>query len=109
MLGAAPECGPPLSTETPPGATPLAKRQRQKERPPAILLTTPEQLALFCAWEGSRHYFADLKTVIIDEIHAIQGGKRGDLLNLGLGRLQSYAPAMRRIGLSATVNDPDMI
>lgn len=103
------EMGLPVTIESRTGDTPTAKKQRQKERPPAILLTTPEQLALFCAWEGARSWFADLKTVVIDEIHAIQGGKRGDLLNLGLGRLQSFAPQMRRIGLSATVQDPDMI
>ena len=47
--------------------------------------------------------------MIIDEIHALYGSKRGDLLNLGLARLQSFAPRLRRTGLSATVNDPDML
>jgi len=103
------EMGLPITVESRTGDTPTAKRQRQREQPPDILLTTPEQLALFCAWEGARQYFADLKAVILDEIHAIHGSKRGDLLNLGLGRLQSFAPGMRRIGLSATVNDQDMI
>ena len=87
----------------------VSKRQRQRLYPPDILLTTPEQLALFCAWEGSRAYFADLSQVIIDEIHAIHASKRGDLLSLGLARLQSFAPNLRRTGLSATVNDPDML
>src|SRR5271154_360243 len=78
----------------------LSKRQRQRVHPPDILLTTPEQLALFCAWEGSRAYFADLKRVVIDEIHAIHASKRGDLLSLGLARLQGFAPNLSRIGLS---------
>ncbi len=91
------------------GDTGVSKRQRQRTHPPDILLTTPEQLALFCAWEGSRAYFADLKTVIIDEIHAIHSSKRGDLLSLGLARLQACAPSLRRVGLSATVNEPDML
>jgi ATP-dependent Lhr-like helicase len=99
----------PITVESRTGDTGVAKRQRQKIKPPDILLTTPEQLALFCAWEGSRLYFEDLKTVIIDEIHAIHASKRGDLLSLGLARLQQFAPAMRRVGLSATVDDPDMI
>jgi ATP-dependent Lhr-like helicase len=103
------EMGLSATVETRTGDTGVAKRQRQRLHPPDILLTTPEQLALFCAWEGSRDYFADLKTVIIDEIHAIHGSKRGDLLNLGLGRLSSFAPAMRRVGLSATVHDPEML
>ncbi len=99
----------PIVVESRTGDTGVAKRQRQKTRPPDILLTTPEQLALFCAWEGSRLYFEDLKTVVIDEIHAIHGSKRGDLLSLGLARLQQFAPGLRRVGLSATVDDPDMI
>ena len=74
-----------------------------------MLLTTPEQLALFCAWEGARAYFADLACVIVDEIHAVHASKRGDLLSLDLARLQTFAPNLRRVGLSATVNDPDMI
>jgi ATP-dependent Lhr-like helicase len=103
------EMGLKVTVETRTGDTSVAKRQRQRLHPPDILLTTPEQLALFCAWEGSRAYFADLKTVVIDEIHAIHGSKRGDLLNLALGRLSQFAPAMRRVGLSATVYDPAML
>lgn len=99
----------PVTVESRTGDTGVAKRQRQRLHPPDILLTTPEQLALFCAWEGARDYFADLRTVIIDEIHAIHGSKRGDLLNLGLARLQSFAPDLRRVGLSATVHDPEML
>ena len=99
----------PVTVESRTGDTGVAKRQRQRRHPPDILLTTPEQLALFCAWEGSKSYFEGLKTVIIDEIHAIHASKRGDLLSLGLARLQACAPELRRVGLSATVNDPDML
>jgi ATP-dependent Lhr-like helicase len=99
----------PLRIETRTGDTPVSKRQRQKMHPPDVLLTTPEQLALFCAWEGARDWFSDLRCVIIDEIHALHGSKRGDLLNLGLSRLQTFAPQLRRTGLSATVNDPQML
>ncbi|WP_255353991.1 ligase-associated DNA damage response DEXH box helicase [Brevundimonas sp. Leaf363] len=103
------EIGLNIHVESRTGDTKASKRQRQREFPPDILLTTPEQLALFCAWEGSRAYFADLKCVVLDEVHAIWSGKRGDLLSLGLARLQQYAPAMRRVALSATVDDPAMI
>ena len=103
------EMGLPITVEARTGDTSLAKRQRQREHPPDILMTTPEQLALFCAWPGSRAYFQDLSVVILDEIHAVHGSKRGDLLNLALARLQRFAPTMRRVGLSATVNDPDML
>ena len=103
------EMGLPISVEARTGDTSVAKRTRQRLHPPDILMTTPEQLALFCAWDGGRDYFRDLKVVILDEIHAVHGSKRGDLLNLALARLQVFAPAMRRVGLSATVNDPDML
>jgi len=103
------EMGLDVTAESRTGDTGIARRQRQKVRPPDILLTTPEQLALFCAWEGSRLYFEDLACVVIDEIHALHASKRGDLLALGLARLSALAPGMRRIGLSATVDDPDVI
>jgi ATP-dependent Lhr-like helicase len=103
------EMGLKISVESRTGDTSLAKRQRQRLHPPDILLTTPEQLALFCAWEGSRAYFEDLRCVILDEIHALYANKRGDLLNLGLARLGQFAPNMRRVGLSATLNDPEML
>jgi len=103
------EIGLNIHVESRTGDTKASKKQRQRERPPDILLTTPEQLALFCAWDGARAYFADLKCVVLDEVHAIWSGKRGDLLNLGLARLQSFAPEMRRTALSATVDDPRMI
>ncbi len=103
------EMGLPIRIEARTGDMSLAKRQRQRAHPPDMLLTTPEQLALFCAWEGSRAYFADLSCVIIDEIHAIRASKRGDLLSLGLARLQHFAPHMRRVGLSATVDEPDLL
>ena len=90
----------PITVESRTGDTNAAKRQRQKDRPPDILLTTPEQLALFCAWEGSRRYFEALKTVVIDEIHAIHASKRGDLLALGLARLSAFAPEVCFVGLS---------
>ena len=94
------EMGLNISVESRTGDTSVAKRQRQRLHPPDILLTTPEQLALFCAWEGSRAYFEDLRCVILDEIHALYANKRGDLLNLGLARLSRFAPNMRRVGLS---------
>ena len=91
------------------GDTGVARRARQRVKPPEILLTTPEQLALFCAWEGARRYFEDLACVIVDEVHSIWPSKRGDLLALDLARLQQFAPRLRRVGLSATVDDPAVI
>jgi ATP-dependent Lhr-like helicase len=96
----------PIVVESRTGDTGQARRQRQRIAPPDMLLTTPEQLALFCAWEGARDYFENLRCVVIDEIHAIYGSKRGDLLALGLARLRSFSPHLRCVGLSATVDDP---
>jgi ATP-dependent Lhr-like helicase len=103
------EMGLAIKAESRTGDTGVARRQRQRIKPPDILLTTPEQLALFCAWEGARRYFEDLKCLIIDEVHALWPSKRGDLLALGMARLSAFAPACRRVGLSATVDDPDLI
>ena len=99
----------PVVVESRTGDTGQARRQRQRKNPPDILLTTPEQLALFCAWPDARYYFEDLRCVVIDEVHALHGSKRGDLLALGLARLRTFAPHMRIVGLSATIADPPML
>ncbi len=99
----------PIAVETRTGDTNTGKKARQRRTPPDILLTTPEQLALFCAWEGAREYFSTLRCVVLDEIHALHASKRGDLLNLALARLQRFAPTMRRVGLSATVDEPERL
>jgi ATP-dependent Lhr-like helicase len=103
------EMGLPIVAESRTGDTGVARRQRQRIKPPDILLTTPEQLALLCAWEGARLFFENLSCVILDEIHTLHSSKRGDLLALDLARLQQLAPRMRRVGLSATVDDPEVI
>jgi ATP-dependent Lhr-like helicase len=99
------EMGLDLRIETRTGDTPASKRTRQRQSPPDILLTTPEQVALFCAQENGAAFFEHLQTIIIDEVHALAPGKRGDLLALGLSTLKTYAPQARRVGLSATVKD----
>lgn len=95
-----------ISVESRSGDTSSDKKARQRSRPPNILLTTPESLSLLLSYPDSFTMFADLKTVVIDEIHAFAPGKRGDLLSLALARLQHIAPAMRRVGLSATIAEP---
>jgi ATP-dependent Lhr-like helicase len=99
------EMGLDLRIETRTGDTPQSKRQRQRQSPPDILLTTPEQLALFCAQANGAAFFEHLTTVIVDEVHALASGKRGDLLSLGLATVSAYAPNARRVGLSATIKD----
>ena len=101
------EMGLPIRVETRTGDTPSDRKQRQRIKPPHILLTTPESLSLLLSHEDSVLLFSTLKRVIIDEVHAFANGKRGDLLSLGLARLQTLAPDMQRVALSATVADPD--
>lgn len=103
------EMGLDLRVETRTGDTPAAKRQRQRRDPPDILLTTPEQLGLFLASDQARAFLTDLKCVVIDEIHALAGTKRGDLLSLCLATLAVWAPQCRFIGLSATVKAPETL
>jgi len=98
-----------ITAESRTGDTGLSRRQRQRVKPPDILLTTPEQLALLCAWEGARLYFEDLQCVILDEIHTLHASKRGDLLALDLARIANFAPKLRRVGLSATIDDAEVI
>jgi ATP-dependent Lhr-like helicase len=100
------EMGLKIRCELRTGDTPQARRQRQRERPPDILLTTPEQLALLISHPDAQHFFAALSTIVLDELHALTASKRGDLLALGLARVRTWAPQCRIIGLSATVARP---
>ncbi|MEM9640500.1 MAG: ligase-associated DNA damage response DEXH box helicase [Pseudomonadota bacterium] len=91
------------------GDTKPAARTRQRRDPPQILLTTPESLALLLSYEDAAHIFAGLNRVVVDEIHALAEGKRGDQLMLCLSRLQALRPDLRRVGLSATVDNPERL
>ncbi|WP_408902363.1 ligase-associated DNA damage response DEXH box helicase [Roseicella aerolata] len=97
----------PIRIETRTGDTPQNRRARQKEDPPNLLLTTPESLVLLLSQPEAGPFFAGLGAVVVDEIHALAGTKRGDQLALGLSRLGTLAPAARRVGLSATVAHPE--
>jgi ATP-dependent Lhr-like helicase len=103
------DMGLPISIETRTGDTSHAKRKRQREKPPDILITTPEQVTLLIADPHAAHLLRSLKCVIIDELHSIVSQKRGVLLSLALARLRSHAPHARFTGLSATVADPDAL
>lgn len=103
------EMGLPVRVETRTGDTSAAKRTRQRHSPPDILLTTPEQVALLLASADAETLFADLRRVVLDELHALAASKRGDLLALGLARLRTIAPGLRATGLSATVRDPERL
>ena len=83
-------CRSRIDTRT--GDTPATRRQKQREEPPNILLTTPESLALLLSLPDAAKMFAGLRAVVIDEVHALAGTKRGDQLALCLARLGTLAP-----------------
>src|SRR5713226_3571487 len=95
------------------GDTLAAQRQAMTRRPPHILITTPESLYILLTSERFRPALAHVRTVIVDEVHALMGNKRGSHLALSLERLQALVevpePGARpqRIGCSATVSPLD--
>lgn len=103
------EMGLGFTLETRTGDTPQNRRVRQRHSPPDILLTTPEQLALLLSYPDAARLFGGLQAVVLDELHALAGSRRGDLLALGLARLARLAPHVRFTGLSATVAEPDAL
>jgi ATP-dependent Lhr-like helicase len=107
LVGPISEMGLDIRVETRSGDTPSDRKARQRVRPPQILLTTPESLSLLLSYPDSAILFANLKEIVIDELHAFAREKRGDLLALSMARLQAISPKLRRVGLSATIADPD--
>ncbi|MDQ0583859.1 ATP-dependent helicase [Streptomyces rishiriensis] len=91
------------------GDTPPAERRALSTRPPDILITTPESLFLMLT-SATRDALTGIETVILDEVHAVAGTKRGAHLALSLERLDELLPKpARRIGLSATVRPVDEV
>jgi len=85
------------------GDTPAAERQGMVKRPPHILVTTPESLYLILTSERAREMLRSVRTVIVDEIHAVARDKRGSHLALSLARLDALTGRRpQRVGLSAT-------
>jgi ATP-dependent Lhr-like helicase len=98
-----------ITIEARTGDTPANRRARQKASPPHILLTTPESLAVLISLPDAPAFFKTLTCIVMDEVHALAGTKRGDQLALAVARLTILAPTARRVGLSATVAHPDAI
>jgi len=85
------------------GDTPQGERTRMAKQPPHIVVTTPESLYILLGSESGRRMLGTTRTVIVDEIHAIAGTKRGSHLALSLERLDALAGRrLTRVGLSAT-------
>ncbi|HEX8984258.1 MAG TPA: DEAD/DEAH box helicase [Bryobacteraceae bacterium] len=99
----------PIRTALRTGDTTAWERRQMVTRPPHILVTTPESLFILLAAEKSREALRTVRTVIVDEIHAVVDDKRGSHLALTLARLDHLVESAgrakpQRIGLSATVN-----
>ncbi len=84
------------------GDTPARERALMARRPPHVLVTTPESLAILLTSEGGRGMLETVRTVVVDEVHALLGDKRGAHLALSLERLAALCGEPQRIGLSAT-------
>jgi ATP-dependent Lhr-like helicase len=92
------------------GDTTPAERARQRRRPPHILVTTPESLALLLSQPSWETHLRSVRFLILDELHALAENKRGSLLMVAAERLTALVPTpLTRIGLSATVAPLDLV
>ncbi|HEU4941519.1 MAG TPA: helicase-related protein, partial [Candidatus Eisenbacteria bacterium] len=92
------------------GDTPPSERASMSRKPPHILVTTPESLYILLTSQGGRAMLRTARTVIVDEIHAMAGNKRGAHLALSLERLEALVQGpLQRIGLSATQKPVDEV
>ncbi len=87
------------------GDTSTAERRQIRERPPEILITTPESLHVMLSNQGYASSFSNLSAVVVDEWHELLGSKRGVQMELALSRLRAIRPAFRCWGISATIGN----
>ena len=105
----------PLQAWVRTGDTPAAERSRAIRKPPHILVTTPESVYILLTSDSGRQLLSTVETVIVDEIHAVAGSKRGSHLCLSLERLEALVKQndpdrmLQRIGLSATQKPIEMM
>jgi ATP-dependent helicase Lhr and Lhr-like helicase len=100
---------PVIGVQTRSGDTSQSDRRRMLRHPPEILITTPESLNLLLSSKGALHLFTGIKTVILDEIHAVAATKRGTHLITAVDRIVPMAGEFQRLALSATVKPLEAI
>ncbi|MEM9553489.1 MAG: DEAD/DEAH box helicase [Acidobacteriota bacterium] len=100
---------PTIRVATRSGDTPTAERRKMLRRPPEILVTTPESLNILLTSQSGRRLLGDLRAVILDEIHAVVGSKRGVHLLTAIERLVDLSGEFQRIALSATVRPMETV
>ena len=109
LLGPLDEMGLAIRVKTRSGDTAQHERRAMLRHPPEILVTTPESLNLLLNAHGGRAILGGVETVILDEIHAVAGNKRGAYLMSAVERLVDLSGEFQRLSLSATVRPLDAV
>jgi ATP-dependent Lhr-like helicase len=101
------DLGIPWTLERRTGDTSATVRDRQREKLPTVLVTTPESLSVLLSRPDARHLFSELRLVVVDEWHELLGNKRGVQTELALARLRRFRPVLCTWGVSATLGNVD--